>query len=65
MASVMFAVAPLTVFLWTGRLVDRMAATIFCLSVSIISLIVMRVVEKEMYEVLKGMRRGTIWFNNT
>ena len=63
MASVIFAVAPLTVFLWTNSLEDRVLATIFCLSVSVISLVIMRIVEKEMYEVLRGMMRGTIWFN--
>jgi len=29
----------------------------------VVSLVVMRIVEKEMYEVLRGMRKGKMWLN--
>ncbi|UCC33828.1 MAG: hypothetical protein JSW53_02160 [Candidatus Bathyarchaeota archaeon] len=62
-ASILFAVAPITVFLWAGSPTDNMLATIFSLSVSLVSLVIMRIVEEEMYEVLRGIRNGKIWYN--
>ena len=56
-ASITFAVAPLILFLRT----NSFAGTPIFLSLFVISLVVMRIVEKEMYEVLRGMKRGTIW----
>jgi len=61
MASITFAIAPLIVFLRTNSFADAVLATLFCLPLLVISLVVMRIVEKEMYEVLRGMKRGTIW----
>jgi len=63
MASFAFAVAPLIVFLRTNSFADTVTATIVFLPLFVISLVIMRIVEKEMYEVLRGMRRGKFWFN--
>jgi len=63
MASIAFAVGPLIVFPGTNSFADTVLATMVCLSLFVVSLVVMRIVEKEMYEVLRGMRRGKIWFN--
>jgi hypothetical protein len=63
MASIAFAVGPLMVFLRINGFADTVMATIVCLALFVVSLVVMRVVEKEMYEVLRGVRKGRIWFN--
>ncbi len=63
MASIAFAVGPLIVFVGTNSFADTVLATSACLPLFVISLVVMGIVEKEMYEVLRGMRRGKIWFN--
>jgi len=57
MASIAFAVAPLIVFLRS----NSFAGTPVFLLLFVISLVIMRIIEKEVYEVLRGMRRGTIW----
>lgn len=62
-ASIALAVGPLIVFLQTHSFVDMVMATMICLPSFVVSLVVMRVVEKEMYEVLRGMRKGKTWFN--
>jgi len=61
MASFAFAVSPLMVFLWTKSFADVVLAALVCIPLLMISLVIMRIVEKEMYEVLRGMKRGTIW----
>lgn len=63
MASIAFAVGPLMVFLRINSFADTVMATTVCLALFVVSLVVMRVVEKEMYEVLRGVRKGRIWFN--
>ena len=63
MASIAFAVGPLIVFVGTNSSADTVLATLACLPLFVISLVVMRIVEKEMYEVLRGIRSGKIWFN--
>jgi len=63
MASIAFAVGPLMVFLQINSFADTVMATIVCLALFVVSLAVMRVVEKEMYEVLRGVRKGKVWFN--
>jgi len=63
MASISFAVGPLMVFLRTNSFADTVMATIVSLSLFVVSLVVMRIVEKEMYEVLRGMRKGKMWLN--
>ena len=63
MASIAFAVRPLVVFLRINGFGDTVTATMVCLALFVVSLVVMRVVEKEMYEVLRGVRKGKIWFN--
>ena len=63
MTSIAFAVGPLMVFLRTNSFADTTMAAIVCLPLFVVSLVVMWVVEKEMYEVLKGVRKGKIWFN--
>jgi len=63
MGSIAFAVGPLIVFLRINSFADTVMATTVCLALFIISLVVMRVVEKEMYEVLRGVRKGKIWLN--
>ena len=65
MANITFAIGPLLVFLQTNSLSTTIVATPVLVFLFVISLVVMRIVEKEMYEVLRGMRRGTIWFNRT
>jgi hypothetical protein len=61
MLSLIFAVSPLMVFLRTKSFADVVLATLVCIPLLMISLVIMRIVEKEMYEVLRGMKRGTIW----
>jgi len=56
MASITFAVVPLIIFLRTNSFEG---AYIFPF-LFVLSLVVMRIVEKEMYEVMRGMIRGTI-----
>ena len=63
MASFAFAVGPLIVFLRTNSFADTVLATLVCLPLLVISLVIMRIVEKEMYEVLRAMKRGQMWFN--
>jgi hypothetical protein len=63
MASIAFAVGPLMVILRINSFADTVMATIVCLALFVVSLAVLRVVEKEMYEVLRGVRKGKIWFN--
>jgi hypothetical protein len=63
MASIAFAVGPFITLVGTNSLADTMLATLACLPLFVISLVIMRIVEKEMYEVLRGMRSGRIWFN--
>jgi len=63
MASIEFAGGPLIVFVGTYSFADTVLATLACLPLFAISLVVIRIVEKEMYEVLRGMRSGKIWFN--
>jgi len=63
MVSIAFAAGSLMVFLGTNSFADTVLAAMVCLSLFVVSLVVMRIVEKEMYEVLRGMRRGKIWFN--
>jgi hypothetical protein len=63
MASIAFAVGPLIVFAGTNSFADTVLATLVCLPLFVISLVIMRIIEKEMYEVLRGMRKGKIWFN--
>ena len=62
-ASIAFAVGPLIVFVGARSLADAVLATLACLPLFVSSVVVMRIVEKEMYEVLRGMRSGKIWFN--
>ena len=57
MASITFAVAPLITFLRT----KSFEGTYIFPFLFVLSLVVMRIVEKEMYEVMRGMIRGTIW----
>ena len=63
MASIAFAIGPLIVFLRISSFAGTVMATMVCLPLFVVSLVVMRVVEKEMYEVLRGVRKGKIWFN--
>ena len=63
MASIAFAGGPLIVFVGTYSFADTVLATLACLPLFVSSLVVMRIVEKEMYEVLRGMRSGKIWYN--
>jgi len=65
MMSFAFAVGPLIVFLRTNSFADTVLATLVCIPLLAISLVAMRIVEKEMYEVLRGMKRGTVWFNRS
>lgn len=62
-ASIAFAIGPLMMFLRINSFTDTVMATIVCLPLFVVSLVVMRIVEKEMYEVLRGMRKGKIWLN--
>lgn len=64
MASFTFAVGPLLVFLGSNSLFVTIVATPVFLSLFVISLVIMRIVEKEMYEVLRGMKRGKMYFAN-
>lgn len=63
MASIAFAVGPLIVFLRSNSFADTVLATTVCLPLFVVSLVVMWIFEKEMYEVLRGMRKGKIWLN--
>jgi len=63
MTSIAFAVGPLIVFLRTNSFADTVMATMVCLPSFVASLVVMWVIEKEMYEVFKGVRKGKIWFS--
>ncbi len=63
MASITFAFAPLTIALRTGIFADTVIAISVCLSLLAASLAIMRIVEKEMYEVLRRMRRGEMWYS--
>ena len=63
MASIAFAGGPLIVLVGTYSFADTVSATLACLPLFVSSLVVMRIVEKEMYEVLRGMRSGKIWYN--
>jgi len=63
MASIWFAVGPLMVFLRINSFADTVLAAMVCLPLFVVSLVVMRIVEKKMYEVLRGMRKGKIWLN--
>jgi len=63
MASISFAVGPLMVFLRTNSFADTVMATMVCLPLFVVSLVVMWIFEKEMYEVLRGMRKGKMWLN--
>jgi len=63
MASIGFAVGPLIVFAGTNSFADTVLATLVCLPVFVILLVIMRIIEKEMYEVMRGIRSGKIWFN--
>ncbi|MBE0519827.1 hypothetical protein IBX35_02150 [Candidatus Bathyarchaeota archaeon] len=63
-ASFAFAVGPLLVFLGSDSLSTTIVATSVFLSLLVISLVIMRIVEKEMYEVLRRMRRGKVCFAN-
>ena len=63
MVSLIFAVGPLMAFFHSNSLSITIAATPVFLFLFVISLVIMRIVEKEMYEILRGMKRGTIWFN--
>ncbi len=63
MASIAFAVGPLIVFAGTKSFADTVVATLVCLPLFVISLVIMRVIEKEMYEVMRRIRSGKIWFN--
>ena len=61
MASFAFTVGPLIVFLRTKSFADVVLTALVCIPLLMTSLVIMRIVEKEMYEVLRGMKRGTIW----
>ncbi len=63
MASIAFAVGPFIVLLGTTSFADTVLASLACLPLFVISLVIMRIVEKEMYEVIRGMKSGKIWFN--
>jgi nitrogen fixation/metabolism regulation signal transduction histidine kinase len=63
MVNITFAIGPLLVFLQTNSLSTTIVATLVLVFLFVISLVVMRIVEKEMYEVLKGMRKGKMWLN--
>lgn len=63
MASIAFVVGPLMVFLRINSFADTVMATMVCLPLFVVSLVVMWIVEKEMYEVLRGMRKGKMWLN--
>jgi len=63
MTSIAFAVGPLMVFLRINSFADTVMATIVCLALFVVSLVVMWIFEKEMYEVLRGMRKGKMWLN--
>jgi len=63
MASIAFAVGPLMVFLRTNSFADTVLATMVCLSLFVVSLVVMWIFEKKMYEILRGMRKGKMWLN--
>jgi len=63
MASTVFAVGPLMVFLRTHSFADTVMAKMVCLPSFVVSLVVMRIVEKEMYEVMRGIRKGKTWVN--
>ena len=64
MVSFIFAVGPLMAFFYSNSLSITIAATPVFLFLFVVSLVVMRIVEKEMYEVLRGMKRGTIWLKS-
>ena len=61
MLSFIFAAGPLIVIYYSNSLSVTIMATPVFLFLFVVSLVVMRIVEKEMYEVLRGMKRGTIW----
>jgi len=61
MLSFIFATGPLLVIYYSNSLSVTITATPVFLFLFVVSLVVMRIVEKEMYEVLRGMKRGTIW----
>jgi len=61
MASFAFTVGPLMAFLRTKSFADVVLAALVCIPLLMISLVIMRIVEKERYEVLREMKRGTTW----
>ncbi len=63
MASIAFALGPLTIALRIGDFADIVMAMLVCLPLLGASLVIMRIVEKEMYEVLRRMRRGEMWYS--
>jgi len=63
MVNITFAIGPLLVFLQTNSLSTTIAATPVLVFLFVISLVVMRIVEKKMYEVLRGIRKGKMWLN--
>ena len=64
MVSFIFAVGPLMAFFYSNSLSIAIMATPVFLFPFVISLVIMRIVEKEMYEILRGMKRGKVWFNS-
>jgi len=63
MVSFYFAVIPLIVFLRTNSFTDTVLAYLVCLPLLVISLVTMRIVEKKMFEILRGIRSGKFWLN--
>ncbi len=61
MVSFVFAIGPLIVFLRTNSFADTVLATLVFLPLLVISLVTIRIVEKKMYEILRGIRSGKIW----
>ncbi len=64
MATIAFAVAPFFVLRQAGSLVDTVMALTVCFALEAASLVIMRVVETQMFEVLRKVRKGRgIWYN--
>ena len=61
--SFIFAFGPLVYFYRFNGLSTTITVTPVFIFLFVVSLVIMRIVEKEMYEVSRGMRKGKIWFN--
>lgn len=61
LVSIMIAASPLLVFLASKSLPVTIASTPISASLLAISLVIMRFVEIEMFEIMRRMRKGNVW----